>query len=196
MTTSEFRRLRQRLRWGDPDAFEEVYAAHERMILTYAYRLTASWPMAEDVTAETFLVAWQTRERLHDEDAPLAPWLYAIATHKAMNATRASRRRRAFLARAPRGDQVPDFADEAANRVDAERAAVRARRLLDALPRHEAEVLVLCAWAGLSYEATATALGLPLGTVRSRLSRGRARLRALLDDPDPAPSTPLLEGLS
>ena len=196
VTTSEIRRLRDRLRSGDPDAFEDLYAAHERMILAYAYHLTASWPTAEDVTAETFLSAWQTRERLRDEDAPLTPWLYAIATHKAMNATRSARRRMAFLARSPRSADVPDFADDAADRIDAQRAAVRARRLLDALPRHEAEVLVLSAWAGLSYEETATALGIPLGTVRSRLSRGRARLRALIDDADPDRAAFLLEGSS
>lgn len=75
-----------------------------------------------------------------------------------------------------------DFEDEADARLDDERRMKLALGLLAQLPLHEQDVLVLCAWSGLSYEDAALALGIPVGTVRSRLSRARQHLREL--DPE------------
>jgi RNA polymerase sigma factor (sigma-70 family) len=91
---------------------------------------------------------------------------------------RAQCRHKAALQRLPREAQA-DFADDAQGRLDDERRMRGALRLLGRLPRREQEVFTLCAWAGLGYEEAATALRIPVGTVRSRLSRARARLREL-----------------
>jgi RNA polymerase sigma-70 factor (ECF subfamily) len=86
---------------------------------------------------------------------------------------------------------LPDFADEVVGRLEDQERIAAVRKALDQLPRPDREVLALCVWAGLDYAATAEALGVPVGTVRSRLSRARRRLEKLAQknlqqDPEPA----------
>ncbi|CAM3639839.1 RNA polymerase sigma factor [Nocardioides zeicaulis] len=183
------RDLRRRLRQGDRAAFDAVYAEHVDGVFTHADRLTGSWTTAEDVTSETFLAAWRSRALLADDDRPLKPWLWGIATNQALNARRSRRRLVTFLAHRPREEVVPDFADEAVQRLDDADALARAAQVIGSLRRAEAEVLSLCVWSGMSYAEAAEALGIPVGTVRSRLSRARARLRALVAEP-PDPNAP------
>jgi RNA polymerase sigma factor (sigma-70 family) len=109
------------------------------------------------------------------------PWLLGVATNVLRNRWRAERRHRAALQRLPL-ERSPDFAAEADGRLDDERRMRAALRAVAKLPRRERDVLALCGWAGLSYDDAAVALGLPVGTVRSRLSRARARLREVASD--------------
>jgi RNA polymerase sigma factor (sigma-70 family) len=85
----------------------------------------------------------------------------------------------AALSRLPKARAAPDVADDSAERLDYERQAQQALGLLRTLPQREQDVFVLCAGMELSYEDAAMALDLPVGTVRSRLSRARTRLREL-----------------
>jgi len=103
------------------------------------------------------------------------------------NLTRAARRHQAALSRLPGPVPVPDFADELASRIDDSASLGRIAAGLAALRPAEREVLALCVWSGLDYAEAASALGIPVGTVRSRLSRARGKLRALaLDGRDQA----------
>jgi RNA polymerase sigma factor (sigma-70 family) len=79
----------------------------------------------------------------------------------------------------PRPDVHPSLAEVVTEQLDEERQMRRVLELVARLPRREQEVFALCAWSDLSYENAAVALDLPVGTVRSRLSRARARLREL-----------------
>ncbi|MCS0634735.1 RNA polymerase sigma factor [Streptomyces sp. LP05-1] len=168
---------------GERAAFAELYEENARAVYHYALRLTGDWSSAEEVMSDTFLAAWRGRERLRPDGGPLLPWLLGIATHKARNANRGLRRRLGFLSRQPPPPPVADFAAEAAGRLDDERRLAAVRRALDRLRPAEREVLVLCVWSGLDYRQAAEALDVPVGTVRSRLSRARARLRKLADEP-------------
>ncbi|GAA1941930.1 hypothetical protein GCM10009837_80010 [Streptomyces durmitorensis] len=159
-----------------------MYEAYARTVYNHALRLTGDWSTAEEVMSETFLAAWRTRDRLEPDGGSLKPWLLGIATHKAQNANRGLRRRLAFLSRQPSPPQVADFAEESAGRMDDARRLAAVYGALRRLRRQEREVLVLCVWSGLDYAQAAEALGVPVGTVRSRLSRARARLRRLSDD--------------
>jgi RNA polymerase sigma factor (sigma-70 family) len=170
----------------EDEAFAELYRTHVHAVFGLAHRLTGQWSLAEDVVAETFLVAWRTREHLLADDRPLRPWLLGIAARQSMNATRGLRRRTAFLSRRTTELVVDDFADELAGRLDDAERLARTRRALRTLSRREAEVIGLCVWSGLTYAEAAEALEVPVGTVRSRLSRARARLKDLADvEPDP-----------
>ena len=120
-----------------------------------------------------------------DQAAPL-PWLYGIATNVCRNATRSQRRHAAALGRLPRPPHGPDHADAVGDRVDSERAMARIAAELEALPERDREVIALVVWSGLSYEEAARSLGVPVGTVRSRLSRARARLGSALHTEDDA----------
>ncbi|MGW2281459.1 RNA polymerase sigma factor [Streptomyces sp. NPDC001770] len=174
--------MRARIRAGDRDAFAALYEEYARAVYNHAYRLTGDWPTAEEVLSETFLAAWRTRHAVEPEGGSLRPWLFGIATNKARNATRGTRRRLAFLARRPAPEPVADIADATAGRVDDSRRLAAVRRALVGLRRQEREVLALCVWSGMDYAEAAEALGIPVGTVRSRLSRARDRLRRLSEE--------------
>ncbi|MFE9866851.1 RNA polymerase sigma factor [Streptomyces sp. NPDC005506] len=168
--------MRARVRAGDRAAFADLYDQNVRAVYRHALRLTGNWSEAEEVVSETFLGAWHTRESVDLDGGSLAPWLLGIATHKAHNANRALRRRLNFLARSPEPRPVEDFADETAGRIDDARHLRLVHDALRRLGRADREVLALCVGAGLDYQQAAEALGVPVGTVRSRLSRARARL--------------------
>ncbi|MFJ8083004.1 RNA polymerase sigma factor [Streptomyces sp. NPDC096205] len=178
--------MRARVRAGEREAFAELYERYAQAVHQHALWLTGDRASAEDIMSETFLTAWQARGRLHDDGGSLRPWLLGIATHKAENARRSLRRRLAFLARQRQSPVVEDFAPAVAGRIDDARRLEAVQSALDRLRRHEREVLSLCVWSGLDYRQTAEALGVPIGTVRSRLSRARAKLARFADEVAPA----------
>ncbi|MGW6983279.1 RNA polymerase sigma factor [Streptomyces sp. NPDC054932] len=176
--------MRTRVRSGDPDAFAELFDSYARTVYNHAFRLTGDWSVAEDVMSAVFMEAWRLRSRVESEGGSLRPWLLGIATNLARNHCRSNRRYRAAAmaaAGAAAAAAVPDHADEVAGRVDdRQRIAVTLGRL-SALRRPEREVLLLCLWEGLEYADAARVLDVPVGTVRSRLSRARTKLRKLAD---------------
>ncbi|MFD0023152.1 RNA polymerase sigma factor [Streptomyces sp. NPDC058382] len=174
--------MRARIRAGDREAFAALYEEYARAVYNHAYRLTGNWSTAEEVLSETFLAAWRTRRAVEPEGDSLRPWLLGIATNKARNANRGTGRRLAFLARRPDPEPVADIADATAGRIDDTRRLDAVRQAMTGLRRQEREVLALCVWSGLDYAEAAEALGVPVGTVRSRLSRARNRLRRLTDE--------------
>lgn len=176
--------FRARISAGDRTAFAELYDEHARAVHNHALRLTGNWSEAEEVMSETFLAAWRARESVEPVGGSLKPWLFGIATHKAHNANRGLRRRLAFLARSE-SRPVADFADETAGRIDDARRLAAVHATLGRLRRQDREVLALCVAGGLDYGQAAEALGVPVGTVRSRLSRARARLARLSAAPPP-----------
>lgn len=170
--------LWQRAVAGEPTAFGELFERHSKAIYMFAFRRTADWSLAEDLTSVVFLEAWRRRADVRLVHESALPWLFGIATNVLRNARRSLRRHRAALDRLALEDE-PDFADDLGERLDDRR---RMREILVGyakLPRGEQEVVALCRWSGLSYEETAVALELPIGTVRSRLARARRRLGEL-----------------
>ncbi|MFD9005339.1 RNA polymerase sigma factor [Streptomyces sp. NPDC059582] len=174
--------LRTRVRAGESSAFAELFDSYARAVYNHAFRLTADWSTAEDVMAATFMEAWRLRDRVDPEGGSLRPWLLGIATNTARNQYRSNRRYRAAANAAAAAElSVADHADEVADRVDDRRRLATALTALAALRRPEREVITLCLGEGLDYEAAAKALGIPVGTVASRLSRARKKLRALAE---------------
>ncbi|WP_405922081.1 RNA polymerase sigma factor [Streptomyces sp. NBC_00122] len=174
--------MRARVRSGDPDAFAELFDSYARAVYNHAFRMTGDWAVAEDVMSATFMEAWRLRATVDPEGGSLRPWLLGVATNLARNHCRGNRRyRAAAAAAAAAAASVPDHADEVAGRLDDRRRIAVTLAQLSALRRPEREVLLLCLWEGLEYADAAHALGIPVGTVRSRLSRARTKLRALAD---------------
>ncbi len=194
-TPTDHRRRRALLRAGDHDVFESLFADHGDAVFATALRITGSRATAEDVTSETFLVAWRRRSDVELTDTPLLGWLLAIAARQSSNAVRGRRRRLAFLSSGrTRPGVVDDFAEEAAGRVDDCRLLERVQSALQSMNRRELEVISLCLWSELSYQEAAETLGVPIGTVRSRLHRARERLRSLTTDPADLDPDPALRG--
>jgi RNA polymerase sigma factor (sigma-70 family) len=179
VTTSD-RDLWDRAAAGDAEAFAQLYDRHARAIYNFLHRRTASWSDAEDLTSVVFLHAWRRRaDVVLDRDSAL-PWLLRTADYTVRNEWRSKQRyRRALTAARLLHSEVDDHADEVAERLDDDRRISEARASLKHLPRHEREIVELCVWSGLDQAAAAVALDVPLGTVKSRLSRARRRLRKL-----------------
>jgi len=173
--------LWERSRAGDADAFGLLFERHAKTIYNYCFRRLGDWSAAEDMLTVVFLEAWRRRDTEVQDDKVL-PWLFGIATNVVRNRRRSERRFAAALRRMPEPQPEANFAERSDERLDDEALMRPALDLLAMLPRHEQEVFALCAWMELSYEDVALALGVPVGTVRSRLSRARRRLREL----DPA----------
>ena len=165
-------------RGGDAEAFATLFERHSRGIYNFCFRRTADWAAAEDLMSIVFLEAWRRREK-NLPPGMVRAWLFGIATFVVRNRWRTERRHRRALERLPRESPTPDFAaDVEARLTDESRMAVLLRHLR-MLPARERDVLALCVWSELGYEEAAVALGIPVGTVRSRLSRARGRLREL-----------------
>ncbi|MDQ1523237.1 MAG: polymerase sigma-70 factor, subfamily [Pyrinomonadaceae bacterium] len=180
-----------RLRAGDAAAFERLVAERSGDIYALLYRLTEDPEEARDLTQETFLQAFRSIAHFRG-DADLRTWLYRIAVNQARNRWRWWRRRR-------RGSTVSlDATDEthelslATRLVDEHAPDPEARTLshereeillaaVRQLARPYREAVVLRDVEGLSYEEVAAALDISVGTVKSRLSRGRTELRRKLE---------------
>lgn len=160
-----------------PEAFADVFDRHARAVNAFAaYRVGRS--VAEDVLSETFLVAFRRRADF-DRDAESAlPWLIGIAS-RLIRRYRAVEARHwlSFMASTTREDHTSlGGLEEAMSRVDAEREVAALKSRIAALAPRDRETLLLYAWQGMSYEEISDALGIPVGTVRSRLNRVRKRL--------------------
>jgi RNA polymerase sigma factor (sigma-70 family) len=163
---------------SSPEAWlESLFDLHSDAIFNYCYRRTGNWADAEDLLSTVFLAAWRQRRRV-PSNHELA-WLYGVAKNVIRNHHRGERRVARVIARLSReqGRQEAYIGDHSTIDGDAEQLLAGLRRLRQS----DQDVFVLCAWQGLSYEEAALALGVPVGTVRSRLSRARQKLRELTE---------------
>ena len=156
----------------DERAFAAVFDRHFRAIFRFL-RGRVGEQLAEDLASETFVTAFRRRHAYDLSRDDARPWLYGIAVNLIREHRRTEERRLRAYARVP--VDPADTADKADKRLDPDVAAA----LLE-LGDEERNLILLLTWADLTYEQLADALGLPVGTVRSKLSRVRAKLRARL----------------
>jgi len=158
---------------GEGEAFGRVFDRHRDRVFRHAYRLVTTPADADDAVAITFLEAWRKRDSIRFVNDSMLPWLLVTATNVSSNLRRSARRHRALLARLPPEQHVGDHADLVDDDGDASRA-------LAALSLNDRRVITLCVLEGLSEQDAALALRVPIGTVKSRLHRAKARLAAEL----------------
>lgn len=179
-------------------AFGELFERHANRVYAHCFSRTGSWSLAEDLTSVVFLEAWRRRRDVRFSGNSVLPWLLGVANNATRNAQRALRRHNLLLAKLPLPGDEEDFAADAEARIDQERLAQHLLCAMGGLSQAEREVIALCDWAGLSYAEAAVAMGVPEGTVRSRLSRARQHLRGLAGEEHAAPArlnrTPALAG--
>jgi RNA polymerase sigma-70 factor, ECF subfamily len=166
----------------DPAAFATIFDRHAAVLLRFLVRRVGP-DAAEGLVGESFRIAFERRTRFDCSRANARPWLYGIATNVLAKHRRAEARRFAALARLPRpaADAVDD---QVIAQVDARELWPRVAATIAGLPEGERDALLLYAWEDLGYEDIAAALGIPVGTVRSRLNRARHRLREVREPDD------------
>lgn len=164
----------------DPQLFVEVHDRHFREIHRYvAGRLDAQ--VADDITAETFCVAFGDRDRFDPARGTLRAWLFGIATNLIAGHRRKEARRYRALARISADPAVDSHEDRVVTSVAAGRLRPHLLAALAALSKGERDVVLLVALSDLSYEEVGQALGISPGTVGSRLSRARRKLHDAID---------------
>ncbi|MEV0386673.1 RNA polymerase sigma factor [Nonomuraea sp. NPDC050643] len=165
----------------EPEIFALVFDRHGGQVHRYLAR-RAGPADADDLMSETFLQAFKQRDRFTSSRSPTGalPWLLGIATNVLRMHQRSETRRWAAMARTGTDPAVPEPTDQVAARVDAEVTYRLMAGVLEELADGDRDALLLFAWAGLTYEEISAALGVPVGTVRSRLHRARLRLRTAL----------------
>ncbi|MEX5635858.1 RNA polymerase sigma factor [Parafrankia sp. FMc2] len=159
-------------------AFGCLFRRHSTAVYSYCFHRLGSWSAAEDASSVVFLEAWRRRADAVVVSGSLRPWLLGVATNVMRNQRRAARRYDAAVRRLPPPETEPDHSDEIAGRLDDERQMTEVLGGLRSLKRNELEVIMMVAVEGLTYAEASMALGVPVGTVRSRLARARARLAA------------------
>jgi RNA polymerase sigma factor (sigma-70 family) len=160
--------------------FAALFDRHYDPICGYLRRRVEP-AIADEIAAQTFLEAFDRRASYDPLRGEPRAWLYGIAINLLRRHRRAEQRRLRAYARAAARTQQRDEHDRADDRVDARAAAPALAAALAALGASDREVLLLFAWTELSYNEIATAVGIPVGTVRSRLSRARRQVRARLE---------------
>ena len=172
--------------WADPEQFAAIFDRYFGQIHRYLARRVGS-KLADDLAADVFVAAFAQRTRYDLDQECARPWLYGIATNLVGTQRRREQRYYHALARSAARQAVPpaDAGDQVADRVSAAAAGPALAAALATLPPGDRDVLLLVALAELSYPEVAAALGIPYGTVCSRLSRARRHVRGALGDINP-----------
>ena len=170
----------------DPRTFGVLFDRYGAVLLRFLMRRVDPAD-ADGLLGEVFRIAFERRAGFDQERECARPWLYGIATNVLAKHHRGEARRLRATARlAARPPTQEDQADRAVAAVDARDLWPRVVHALAELSQGERDALLLYAWEDLSYEEVAAALGVPVGTVRSRLHRGRQRLQSLIMEGDVA----------
>ncbi|MEU4442856.1 RNA polymerase sigma factor [Actinosynnema sp. NPDC050801] len=172
----------------EPDAFAAIFDRHAPHIQRYLARRLGP-QVADDLVAETFLTAFDKRRRYDPARPDARPWLYGIATNLVGQHRRQEARR---YRHGPAEHAEQDHADRVAAEVTAHAMRSLLAGALAGLSAEDRDVLLLVAWEQLSYEEVATALAIPVGTVRSRLHRARRKVRQALGGQNPTEVEELL----
>ena len=174
--------LVERHRYGDQAAFEQIYRRHAEMVFNLALRMTGDPEEAADVSQETFLRVHRHCGKFRGRSS-LKTWIYRVAVNCCRSRFRRNQtwRTRILSGSLERVEQVADTRRGPEDRtLDRDRGEA-VMELLGRLPQPFREAVVLRDLEGLAYDEIARVLGIRIGTVRSRIARGRERLRALLE---------------
>ncbi|GAA4587475.1 RNA polymerase sigma factor [Planotetraspora phitsanulokensis] len=168
----------------DSERFAAIFDRHAEPIHHYVARRVGT-DAADDIVAETFLTAFRRRSSYDPARPDARPWLYGIATTLVARHRRSEVRYLRALSRTG-VDPLPESpADGVVERITAQDHMRRLAGALATLGRGDRDTLLLVVWGELTYEEAARALGIPVGTVRSRLNRARRKLRERLGGVDP-----------
>ena len=167
---------------ADQSALSELYDRFGRVAYGVAVRILRDEELAEDAVQEGFLAAWRNADRFMPERAKASTWLLTLVHRRAVDLVRRENRRRA--------ESLPDDADYAASDPAEDDAWLRFERervqdALRKLPDQQREALELAYYGGFTQSELAERLGQPVGTIKSRMFTGLARLRELLADSGP-----------
>ncbi len=168
---------------GDMDAYESLVRRYQQRVYAVCRRLTGAHQSADDLAQETFIKAYFALARF-DAQWPLYPWLRKIAVNSGLNYLKSRGRERPLEDGSAGGRRMPSApkGDDPAEQMERAEFQAKLDGAVESLPADQKSVFVLRFHESLSYEEISETLGLPLGTVMSRLNRARQKLKELLAD--------------
>jgi RNA polymerase sigma-70 factor (ECF subfamily) len=165
---------------GDVQAFDLLVRRYKDQLLNYVFRFVGNRADAEDIVQETFLRVYKNKH-YYKEIAKFSTWVYTIAGNLAKTELRRRKRRKVFsvsnFVNDERDYDIKDTARNPEERVDGRMTDSYIQNAIDKLPAKFKEVILLRDVQGFAYEEISQILGIPLGTVKSRVNRGRLRLQ-------------------
>jgi RNA polymerase sigma-70 factor (ECF subfamily) len=165
---------------GDAGAFGELFDEHRDRVFGHALRALASRHDAEDATAIVFLELWRHRRRVRVVNGSVIGWLLVTTNNVCRNQARSNRRYRLALSKLSPAGSHPDPSDELGVELDRARSAPGVREVFAQLNARDQDILTLCVLEELTTAEAALALRIPIGTVKSRLSRAKNRMAELM----------------
>jgi RNA polymerase sigma factor (sigma-70 family) len=163
---------------GDDGALAALYDRFGRVAYGLAYRILRDQALAEDAVQEAFLAVWRSADSYRRERAKPATWILTLVHRRAVDLVRREHRRRGEPL-----DEVPEAAgDSVADEVDIRERRATVQAALAQLPEDQRQALELAYYAGYTQSELAERLGVPLGTIKSRMFAGLARLRELVPE--------------
>ncbi len=166
---------------GSETSFGIIFDRYRRLVFRKAYARVQDVTDAEDIVAIVFMEAWRKRDDVRFVDGSLRPWLLVVTVNVTMNRNRANRRYRMLIAKLPAPEAEPDHSERTLARFATDQAMMALREGLKRLSSSDQRIIELCLIEELSPSTVAAALQLPVGTVKSKLSRAKSRLRVDLE---------------
>lgn len=174
-----------RFQQGDIDAFEELVRRYKDQLLSFVFRFVGNRNDAEDIVQETFLRVYKNKH-YYKEIAKFSTWVYTIAGNLAKTELRRRKRKRLLsvsnIMKDDKDYDIPDHAMNPEKTVDGTMKETIIQNAIEKLPSRFKEVIVLRDVQGFSYEEISQILNIPLGTVKSRVNRGRLKLQEDLEE--------------
>lgn len=167
---------------GNGDSFGIIFDRHRDRVFRHAVKVGADSHAAEDLTAMVFLEAWRRRTQIRMVDGSIIAWLLVTTNNTIRNHTRFQRRYRQFLQSFPEPQDTNDIADDVADADALERDTLILREAFARLKPPARDILTLCVVEEFTLRQASEVLGIPEGTVKSRLHRAKAQLGALFND--------------
>lgn len=177
---------------ADPTTFDQIYRDHARSVYAAALRITKDPTVADDVTHDVFMRLWRRPARFDPARGEIGPFLRLMARSRALDLWRegqVARRAQERLEGGAEAELSHATPDDPAARALADERATTVRDALELLPHAQREAVVLAYWGGLTAEEISRRVDAPLGTVKSRLRLGLAKLRTTVSDLAREPTT-------
>lgn len=165
---------------GTDAAYGVIFDRYRRLIFKRAYDRVRNASDAEDVVAIVFMEAWRKRDSVRFVDGSLRAWLLVVTLNVCLNRDRSNRRYRRLLAKLPSPDHEPDLSDRTLAQIEAGEAMGALREAMKRFSASDQRVIELCLIDELSVSDAAVVLEMPVGTVKSKLSRARRKLQVEL----------------
>lgn len=160
------------------DRIAKLAAAHSRELLSYLVRYVGNRATAEDLLSDVFVKLIENFSKAHDDGFAWRPWLYKVATREAISHLRSQRLRSMILMKRPDPPEEHPLPDSA---IATSQEGIKVRAAIERLSHKHRSAIIMQIYQEMSYDEIATALGINIGTVKSRINEAKAQIKVMME---------------